>query len=60
VIGINVHGSVDVGFERVRDAFATNFDMHGDVGAACSIYLDGRPIVDLWGGTRTSTGGEAS
>jgi CubicO group peptidase (beta-lactamase class C family) len=34
----------------VRDAFSTNFAEHGEVGAACCVYHDGRPVVDIWGG----------
>jgi CubicO group peptidase (beta-lactamase class C family) len=45
-----IGGEVASGFERVRDAFERNFTDHGDVGAACSVYLDGEPVVDLWGG----------
>jgi CubicO group peptidase (beta-lactamase class C family) len=41
----------------VRDAFAENFEQHGDVGAACCVYLEGRPVVDLWGGVADLDGG---
>ena len=41
---------VEPGFGPVADAFRANFDDHGDVGAACCVYLDGRPVVDVWGG----------
>lgn len=43
-------GLVEPGFGPVADAFRANFDDHDDVGAACCVYLDGRPVVDLWGG----------
>ena len=45
-----VHGTVAPGFERVRDAFAANFEQHGEVGAAFSLYHRGVKVVDLWGG----------
>ncbi len=45
-----VHGSVASGFERVAEVFASNFEHRGELGAACSVYRDGRPVVDLWGG----------
>jgi len=45
-----VHGEIASGYERVRDAFAANFDQHGDVGAAFSLYVRGEKVVDLWGG----------
>jgi len=51
-----VGGHVEPGFEGVRDAFANNFDEHGEVGATYAFYVDGTPVVDLWGGVRTDTG----
>jgi CubicO group peptidase (beta-lactamase class C family) len=36
--------------EPVREAFAANFERFGEVGAACCVYLDGRKVVDVWGG----------
>src|SRR5690606_40316426 len=36
----------------VVDAFIENFRIEDEVGAACSIVLDGRTVVDLWGGWR--------
>jgi CubicO group peptidase (beta-lactamase class C family) len=49
VAPLEVHGSVDARFAPVRDAFRSNFD-RGEIGAACSVYLDGLSVVDLWGG----------
>ena len=51
MIETRVHGSVESGFESVRQAFAANFERHGEVGAACCVYAEGRKVVDLWGGT---------
>jgi CubicO group peptidase (beta-lactamase class C family) len=45
-----VQGEAARGFEAVRDAFSANFERHGEVGAAFSLYLKGRKVVDLWGG----------
>jgi CubicO group peptidase (beta-lactamase class C family) len=53
VIETQVHGSVEPGLEAVQDAFAENFERHGEVGAACCVYLHGRKVVDIWGGTYT-------
>jgi len=47
---VPIDGTFDPRFARVRAAFARNFEQHGDVGAACAVVLDGRPVVDLWGG----------
>ncbi|MER6682734.1 serine hydrolase domain-containing protein [Streptomyces olivaceoviridis] len=46
-----IHGEVVAGFEGVRDAFAENFAEREDIGAAVCVYRDGRPVVDLWGGS---------
>src|SRR5262245_61793582 len=45
-----LHGTVKPGFEAVRDAFAANFSSGADVGAAAAVFVDGEPVVDLWGG----------
>ena len=50
-----VHGEVAPGFERVREAFAANFEgdeTRRDVGASLSVYRRGERVVDLWGGWR--------
>lgn len=49
--GTPVHGHVEEGWGKVADAFWANFEGNpGEVGAACCVYADGRPVVDLWGG----------
>jgi CubicO group peptidase (beta-lactamase class C family) len=45
-----IDGTVAPGFEAVRDEFARSFAERGEVGAAVCAYVDGRPVVDLWGG----------
>jgi CubicO group peptidase (beta-lactamase class C family) len=45
-----IDGQCERRFERVKAAFAENFDAHGEIGAAVAVTLDGRPVVDLWGG----------
>jgi CubicO group peptidase (beta-lactamase class C family) len=45
-----VHGTVSNGYERVRDAFETNFREGGEVGAAFCLHVKSRKVVDLWGG----------
>ena len=44
-------GYVAAGFGRVADAFAENFTERGDTGAACTVYVDGELVVDLWRGS---------
>ena len=56
MIETRIQGAVKPGFEPVGEAFAGNFERFGEVGAACSVYLDGKPVVDLCGGVTTSTG----
>jgi CubicO group peptidase (beta-lactamase class C family) len=51
-----VAGSVAAGFEPVRIAFEKNFLTQGEVGAAVHVTMDGKPIVDLWGGAADAAG----
>ncbi|MGE3076526.1 MAG: serine hydrolase domain-containing protein [Dehalococcoidia bacterium] len=44
-----VHGNVAPGFERVLASFARGFERDELGGAVCA-YVDGRKVVDLWGG----------
>lgn len=53
-----IHGIVAPGFEGVRDAFAANWEHHGDVGASVCATVGGQVVVDLWGGTATFDDGE--
>jgi CubicO group peptidase (beta-lactamase class C family) len=45
-----IQGVCDPHFAPVREAFAENFAKRGDVGAAVCVYVDGKPVADLWGG----------
>lgn len=45
-----IEGSVDPRFSAVREAFAANFAVHGEVGAGVTLFADGRKVTDLWGG----------
>jgi len=45
-----IDGFCEPRFARVRDAFAENFDKHHELGAGVALVMDGRPVVDLWGG----------
>ncbi|MGO9876479.1 MAG: serine hydrolase domain-containing protein [Acidimicrobiia bacterium] len=54
---VNIGGWVEARFEPVLDAFAENFDRRGEVGAAVCVYLDGHPVVDLWGGVADAATG---
>ncbi|MFI6497826.1 serine hydrolase domain-containing protein [Nonomuraea typhae] len=41
---------VEHGWGKVADVFRANFEAPGEVGAACSVYAGGRPVVNLWDG----------
>src|SRR5712692_7665094 len=58
MIQATVGGSVAAGFEPVQEAFAANFERHGEVGAACCVHLHGKRVVDLWGGVTAPGGSE--
>jgi CubicO group peptidase (beta-lactamase class C family) len=45
-----VHGDSADGFDSVREAFASVFTEGVEVGAALAVTIDGRPVIDLWGG----------
>jgi len=45
-----IQGSVEPGFGPVADAFRHNFDSGTETGAACVVYVEGRRVVDLYGG----------
>ncbi|MFJ9615739.1 serine hydrolase domain-containing protein [Streptomyces noursei] len=49
---VDVQGTVEDGYEPVRDAFAANFAERGERGAAVTVYRDGRKVVDLRAGTK--------
>ena len=45
-----IAGTCEPGFEAVRAAFAENFRLRGETGAAICVTAGGRTVVDLWGG----------
>ena len=45
-----IHGECDPRFAAMKDALAGNFAERGELGAAVTMALDGRVVVDLWGG----------
>ena len=45
-----IQGECDPRFAPLRAAFAENFERDGEVGAAVAVMVDGRMVVDLWGG----------
>jgi CubicO group peptidase (beta-lactamase class C family) len=57
---VEIHGAVDSVFEPVREAFVANFTATpasesaggdpGELGAGLCVIVEGRVVVDLWGG----------
>lgn len=47
---VAVQGACDKRFERVREQFERNFAERGEVGASVSLTVEGKTVVDLWGG----------
>jgi len=47
---LSIEGQCDPRFEKVRQAFAANFETRGEVGAATAVTIDGQLVIDLWGG----------
>lgn len=49
-----IEGAVDPRFQALSDAFSANFSPSdgdpGELGAALAVIIDGRVVVDLWGG----------
>src|SRR6202142_3700671 len=50
VMAVKIEGTCDPKFNRVKDAFAENFEKRSEVGAAASVMLDGKTVVDIWAG----------
>lgn len=47
-----ISGWCDPAFDAVRDAFVDNFRERGELGAACTVVVGDRTVVDLVGGWR--------
>lgn len=54
-----IHGYCDEKFSAVRDAFASNFEEKGEVGASVALTVEGEYVVDLWGGHKDAAGTQA-
>jgi CubicO group peptidase (beta-lactamase class C family) len=49
-MALKIEGTCDPKFNRVKDAFAENFEKRNEVGAATAVMLDGKSVVDIWAG----------
>jgi len=56
---VEIGGHAEPGFEPVVEAFRANFDELGELGAAFAAHVNGRMVVDLWGGVARPSDGSA-
>ncbi len=54
--GVTIDGSCAPGFDKVRDAFISNFTDRDDIGAAVAVWVEGDLVVNLWGGSADAAG----
>jgi CubicO group peptidase (beta-lactamase class C family) len=47
---VKIQGICDPRFAAARDAFETNLKNGEDLGASAAIFIDGEPVMDIWGG----------
>lgn len=52
---VEVHGVCDERFTSVRDLLAMQLATGADIGASAAVFIDGEPVVDIWGGFRDET-----
>ena len=50
-----VSGSCDERYAAVRQVLSDNLDDGTDLGASVAVYIDGEPVVDIWGGWTDET-----
>ena len=48
---MQVEGHCESGFGRVADVFAAQLEGGRDIGGSIGVYLDGKPVVEIWGGS---------
>tara|TARA_R110000824_G_scaffold118960_11_gene271810 strand:- start:19607 stop:20827 length:1221 start_codon:yes stop_codon:yes gene_type:complete len=51
-----VEGEIDPKFKGVAEAFVENFEKRDEVGANVAVTLEGKTLVDLWGGRKERDG----
>ncbi|HEY41970.1 MAG TPA: beta-lactamase family protein [Dehalococcoidia bacterium] len=47
---VEIYGHCDDRFSPVKDAFANNFEQGLEVGASFAATIEGKSVVDIWGG----------
>jgi len=51
-----IQGSCDARFAELLETFHANFSNRNELGASVAVSLNGKPVVDLWGGHRDEAG----
>ena len=54
-----VYGEVSQGYEAVAEAFSSNFEQFEEIGAAFCLYIEGKSVVDIWGGVADVNSGRS-
>jgi CubicO group peptidase (beta-lactamase class C family) len=52
----SISGQCDPAFRAVREAFSANFTDFNEIGACIAVNIEGRLVVDLWGGEKDESG----
>ncbi|MHA1670511.1 MAG: serine hydrolase [Promethearchaeota archaeon] len=47
---VEIHGLCEPRFKAVKDAFTLNFDEEMEVGASFAVMINGKYVIDIWGG----------
>jgi CubicO group peptidase (beta-lactamase class C family) len=47
---VAMHGTCDERFHAVRETLARQLNTGADIGASAAVFIDGEPVVDIWGG----------
>ena len=47
---VAIEGRIDPKFESVQQMFSEQLERHPTLGMALCVYLDGQPVIDVWGG----------
>ena len=47
---VEVQGTCDDRFRAVYDVLERQLNNGDDIGASAAVYIDGQPVVDIWGG----------
>ncbi|MFB9677758.1 serine hydrolase domain-containing protein [Streptosporangium vulgare] len=55
----DTYGHCDPRFSRVREVFDAHFADGEELGASFAVFLDGEPVVELWGGVANRRSGRA-